>query len=250
MFALAAKCTVMVKDRSDALVSAVFASLVEEGPSSRPRRQPKAGPAATIRAKSRCWAPPTSWWPSAATRRCARSVRTCGADARFVGFGHRASIGYIDAERSPRVRAKRLLEGIAADALLYDGDGCLSLHALFVGGEAAASAALAVELAAAFERESVEFPAGSSDPQRAARQARTATWARFAQPADTARVYAPAHESTTIAFDPPRDEPPPFLPRVMPVFPVREPAEAVEYIHRHRLPVEALGVSDPTHPKR
>jgi len=249
VYALAAKCTVVVKDRSDALVSAFFASLVEERPEfaaaataqswtggDDPREVELLGAADVV----------VAFGSDAALRAIRSHVRP---DARFVGFGHRASIGYIDAERIPARSRETLLEGIAADALLYDGDGCLSLHALFVGGEAAASAALAVELAAAFERVSVEFPAGSSDPQRAAAAAAYRNLSAFRAAGGHGAVYAPAHESATIAFDPPRDEPPPFLPRVLPVFPVREPAEAVEYIRRHRLPVEALGVSDPNTPE-
>jgi hypothetical protein len=243
-YALAAKCDVVVKDRSDALVSAFFTSLVEE--------RPEFGAAAVAQAWTGGDGADEAELLGAAdvvvafgTDAALRAIRArLRADARFVPFGHRASIGYVDASGLPAHARETLLDAIAADALLYDGDGCLSLHALFVAGDLAPAAAFAADLAAAFERVSVEFPPGAIDPQRAAEVAAYRNLSAFRAAGGRGAVYAPSLASATIAFDPPRAAPPPFLPRVLPVFPVADPFEAIAYVRAHRLPVEALGVSD------
>ena len=244
LYALAAKCDVLVKDRSDALVGAFFDSLVEE--------RPQFATAAVTRAWTGGEDPRESAVLAAADVVAAfgsdaalRAIRAqLRPDARFIPYGHRASIGYVDTAQVRAARRAALLDGIAADALLYDGDGCLSLHALFVGGDAAAAAAFTADLAAAFERASVEFPPGEGEPQRAASAAAYRNLGAFRAAGGRGAVYAPAGESATIVFDPPRDEPPPFLPRVLPVFPVADPAEAIAYVRAHQLPIEALGVDD------
>jgi hypothetical protein len=249
VYALAAKCDVVVKDRSDALVSAFFASLVEERPEFADAADAQTWTGGEDPGESDLLAAAdvvAAFGGDAALRAIRAQLRP---DARFIPFGHRASIGYVDTARvSARVRTA-LLDGIAADALLYDGDGCLSLHALFVGGERARAAAFAGDLAAAFERVSVEFPPGEGDPQRDASAAAYRNLGAFRAAGGRGAVYASARESATLVFDPPRDAPPPFLPRVLPLFPVAGPAEAIDYVRAHRLPVEALGVSDTLAPE-
>jgi hypothetical protein len=249
LYALAAKCDVVVKDRSDALVSAFFASLAEERPefAAAAVAQSWSGGEDPREAELLAAADVVAAFGSAGALRAIRAQLR--ADARLIPFGHRASIGYVEPARVPAKWRPALLEAIAADALLYDGDGCLSLHALFVGGEPAATAEFAAELAAAFERVSIEFPAGALDPQRAASVAAYRNLGAFRAAGGRGAIYAPAHASATIAFDPPRDAPPPFLARVLPVFPVRGPREAIDYVRGHRLPIEALGVGDTLAPE-
>jgi hypothetical protein len=249
MYALAAKCTVVVKDRGDALVSAFFLTLAEERPQFAAAAQARiwSGGEDALEAELLGGADVVvAFGADAALRAIRAGLR---ADARFVPFGHRASIGYVDVARIPaRVRAA-VLSGVAADALLYDGDGCLSLHALFAKGERATVEAFVADLAAAFERVSVEFPAGSGQPARSAAAAAYRNLGAFRAATGRGLVYAPGAQSATIAFDPPREAPPPFLPRVLPVFPVADAAEAIAYVRGHRLPVAALGVADPFDPE-
>jgi hypothetical protein len=219
VYALCAKCNVVVTDRGDALVAAFFASLAEEH---------DAFGAAAV---ARTWAGGDDPQDSAllgqadvvvafAADPALRAIRgQVRAEARFVPFGHRASIGYLDAAGIPAGTRTALLEGIAADALLYDGDGCLSLHAMFVAGDAAT-----------IGRVSVEFPPSDGDPERAA--------------GGRGAIAAPARAGAMIAFDPPRTAPPPFVPRVLPVFPVGGPQDVVAYVRAHRLAIAALGVAD------
>jgi hypothetical protein len=244
VYALAAKCDVVVKDRNDALVRAFFGSLADE--------RPEFAAAATARAWTGGDDPLEAPVLGAADVVVAfgaapalRAIRAqLKADARFVAFGHRTSVGYVDAASIGAHERRTLLDGIATDALLYDGDGCLSLHVLFVAGETAAVTRFTADLAEAFERVSIEFPAGATDPQRAASVAAYRNLGAFRAAGGRGAIYAPASHSATIAFDPPRDAPPPFLPRVLPVVPVAGPADAVEYLRAHALPVAALGVAD------
>ena len=244
VYALCAKCDVVVKDRSDALVSAFFDSLADERVEFRTAAVAQAWTGGDDAREAELFGGAdvvVAFGADSALRAIRSQLR---ADARFVPFGHRASIGYVNATRVSAHSRESLLDGIAADALLYDGDGCLSLHALFVAGDHATVAAFVADLAAAFERVSVEFPAGTGDPQRAASVAAYRNLGAFRAAGGRGAIYAPARQSATIAFDPPHDAPPPFLPRVLPVFPVAGPADAIAYLRSHRLPVAALGVSD------
>ncbi len=245
VYALCAKCRVHVKDRNDALVGAFFASLADERPEfgaaavARPWvGGDDPGEAALLGAADVV----VAFGGDAALRAIRAQVRS---DARFVPFGHRASIGYLDVARIAPAGRGALLDAIAADALLYDGDGCLSLHALFVSGERAAIEAFVAELAAAVERAAIEFPPGERDPQRAAAVAAYRNLGAFRAAGGRGAIYAPPRAGATIAYDPPRDAPPPFLPRVLPVYPIADMREAAGYLREHRIPVEALGVSDP-----
>jgi len=59
----------------------------------------------------------------------------CSPGARFVPYGHRISLGRLTRPDVATLDATGA-DLIARDALLYDGEGCLSLHALFVEGYA------------------------------------------------------------------------------------------------------------------
>ena len=159
IFALCAKCDVVVKDRSDALVAAFFASLAEEHP------------AFASAARAYAW---TGGEDDAETALLAnagavvafgrddtlRAIRArCGIDTRFVGFGHRASIGRLTrGDRRARRRARRAHRARRA-AVRRRG---LPVAARAVRkGDAAELARVAAMLAAACERVAVEFPGGA-----------------------------------------------------------------------------------------
>ncbi len=115
----------------------------------------------------------------------------CGVDTRFTGFGHRASIGRLTRDDAAALD-DALADRIVRDALLYDGEGCLSLHALFVHADAAALARVAAALAAACERVVVEFPGGRARRRDRRRRRRIATLRRFAPRAGAAQCFARA----------------------------------------------------------
>ncbi|MFN2461441.1 MAG: acyl-CoA reductase [Candidatus Velthaea sp.] len=245
VFALCAKCDVHVKDRSDELIAAFFASLRDE--------RSEFGAAAVARAWSGGAPGDDDALVNAADVVVAfgrdatlAAIRDrLPADTRFVAFGHRVSIGAVDIERVTPDERAAILEGIAADALLYDGEGCLSLHALFAIGSPSAAAAFAADLAAAFERAAVEFPEGPLDPSRAAAVAAYRNLGAFRAAAGHGTMFAVEAQRAAVAYDPPADAPPPLLPRVLPVYPVASAGDIERYVRAHGLPVQAVGVPEP-----
>ena len=111
-----------------------------------------------------------------------------------------------------------------------------------------AVAAFTTGLTAAFERMSVEFPSVDGDARRTASVWAYRNLSVFRAAAGRGAVHVAAEGSATIVFDPPADAPPPFLPRVLPVFPVSGFADVSAYVQQHRLPVAALGLRDPRAP--
>jgi Acyl-CoA reductase (LuxC) len=242
VFALCAKCDVVVKDREDGLVAAFFATLAQELDEF----------AATAHAQ--IW----DGERDAADLREFDGVVAFGSDdtletirtgisarARFVAFGSKASIGYIGRDAlSSDAAARAVAEGAARDLVLYESEGCLSLHELFVerGGSVSYEAFGAI-LAAAIERAAVEFPLGLRSPGITAQLAHRRDLAAFRAASGTGAVYSDATASYMAVLDPPFSDPPAFLPRALGVRAVDGPDEAAEYIARHALPVEAFAIA-------
>jgi hypothetical protein len=239
VFALCAKCDVIVKDRSDALIAAFFSSLAEEHP------------AFAGAAVARTWSGGADADEDALLADAdvvvafgrddaLRGVRDrCGIETRFVPFGHRVSVGRL---RAAEVAAAddALLAGIARDAVLYDGEGCLSLHALVVEADDDAFAMFAQRLGAAAEQVTIEFPAGHIEPARAAAAASYRQLAAFRAAGGHGTVVRAG--DATLVFDAPHDEPPPLVARTLPILRGDDDTLAA-YVAAHRLPVQALGVA-------
>jgi acyl-CoA reductase LuxC len=239
LFALCAKCDVVVKDRADALVAGFFASLAEEHP------------AFASAARAYGWTGGDDPDEPALLERSdavvafgrdetLRAIRArCGAGTRFAGFGHRASVGRLTRDDVAALD-DALAERIVRDALLYDGEGCLSLHALFVHADAAALARAVPVLAAACARVAIEFPSGVRSAARTAAVAAYCNLAAFrAASGRGAIVFA---GDAALVVDPPRDEALPFLPRVLPLISVDGDDAIAAYAAAQRLPVQAVGV--------
>ncbi len=246
IYALCAKCAVLVKDREDALVGAFFETLVEELP------------ALASAVKARSWHGGEDLQSDrdvlladgvvafGRDRTLAKLRAALRPNARFVGYGHRASVGYVartafDDETGARAAAR----AAARDLVLYDGEGCMSLHALFVErGGAIPPERFARVLIDAVAEASIEFPPGRLDPRIAA----YCTGATFRAAQGRGDVLRTPDASATIVIDPPLGEPPPFLPRVLPLYVVDQPQECEEYVRSHGLPLEAFAVLEPTEP--
>lgn len=243
LFALCAKNDVLVKDREDALVAAFFASLGEE-------LDEFAG-AAAARAWDGAAASETELRGAGAVvafgsdETLAAIARLVAPPVRFIGFGSKASVGYVGREAlAGDAAARALADAAARDVVLYDGEGCLSLHALFVErGGAIEPAAFAAALAKAVERAAVEFPPSSPDTARSARVAAARDLAAFRAATGSGAVFSDAAASYLVTYDPPESEPPGFLPRAIAVRPVDGPSGAAAYLQRHRVPLEALAAA-------
>lgn len=242
LFALLAKCDVVVKDREDALVAAFFATLAEELD------------------EFRSAAVAEQWNGEARERDLAQFdvVVAFGDDAtiasiaatltprtRLIPFGTRASLGYVAREALAALGdAEQIARGAARDLVLYETEGCLSLHALFVeDGGAIAPDAFAEILAREVERANVEFPLAQRSPQIVANVAAARDLAAFRAAAGHGRIYSDAGATFVIDTTAGVTEPPAFLPRAIGVRTVGAPSEAVAYCRQHRLPIEAVSVA-------
>jgi Acyl-CoA reductase (LuxC) len=242
LFALCARAHVLVKDRSDQLIAAFAQTLIEEEPQLADllRVQTWENHAASHAAIAQ--ADVVVAFGRDETMREIRS--RCAANARFIPFGHRTSVGYIAREAlADASETYDLARAAALDALLYDGDGCLSPHAIFAErGGALSPDSFAATLARACDDVAGVFPAAASQAD-----ARVATYRdrmRFrADALGLGAVLPGSNGPHLVVFDPPREEPPPLLPRTIGVYPIDSPEEMLSYVRSRRLPLEAIGAA-------
>jgi hypothetical protein len=243
-FALCANARVVVKDRADGLIAAFAATLAEVEPALAGALQAElweshGDPAA--RASLAAADVVVAYGGDEALRAIRAQL---APQARFVPFGHRTSIAFIPAAALGDVEtAREHARAAALDALLYDGDGCLSLHALFVerGG------AVAPEAFAALVAEGAEALAARFPPPEAPEGALSLRYRKrlaFREANGAGRVLLAG--GAVIAFDPPRDEAPPLHARTLGIYPVDGPGEVAAYVRAQRLPLEALALPPST----
>ena len=243
IFALCAKCDVLVKDREDALACAFFETLREELDEFENAARASVWDSNGENAPDlQTFDAVAAFGTDASLAAIAQNLR---AGARFIGYGSRASAGYIAREALAEERsAKALAEGAARDLVLYESEGCLSLHVLFVESGAALSPAdFAALLAKQVERMNVEFPLGQRDAAVAARVAQQRNLGAFRAASGSGRVFASDAADYAIFLEPPFAEPPQFLPRTLGIIAVDAPAEASAYIAEHGLPLEGFALA-------
>ncbi len=243
-FALCAGAAVTVKDRDDRLVDAFAETLAQE--------LPELGASLTAgvwngadEAASRAALESADVVVAFGRADSLRAIRArLGPEARFVPFGHRTSAGYVTREAlCDAARTAGGAAGAARDALLYDGEGCLSLHALFVErGASIDPIRFARLVAAACDEAAIEFPAGYADDPAVAAYRRAALF-RAAQ--GRGEAIAGVTAPHLVVFDPPTEEPPPLLRRTLAIYPVDGPGDALHFLRRHGLPLEAFATSGP-----
>lgn len=243
IFALCAKCDVTVKDREDSLAGAFFETLIEELDEFADAARAAVWSSGDERAPDlKAFDALVAFGSDPTLDSIAQTV---GSRARFIGFGSRASAGYVDRESlSTQAGAKALAQGAARDLVLYESEGCLSLHVLFVERDGAIPPERFCEmLAAEVERANVEFPPARQHASVSAQIAQQRDLAAFRAASGTGAVYANADAHYALVLDPPRNEPPQFLPRTIGVIPVDDPVQALTYLREHGLPLEGFAVS-------
>lgn len=123
--------------------------------------------------------------------------------ARIVEHGPRVSFGLVCREAISDAEA---LAGVAADAAgaaaLFDQQGCVSPHVLWVEGDATTARRFAAALADAFARLGERLPRGRLEPAEAAaiHALRASTEFRAIAGQDT-EVFAPTDTSATVLFE-------------------------------------------------
>ena len=241
-FALCAKNDVAVKDREDRLVAAFAESLAQELDAFEPALEIATwdsrldgdrlhGAAAIVVYGS--------------DETIARVTADYAQSARIIGFGSRTSIAYLDAAtQSSPVELRRALAGAARDASLYEGEGCMSLHALFFARSGTCPPQkLAEHFATAMEEAATEFPVAERSAAQRAEMLQQSKLAAFRAAAGRGAAFCDERLVFLVVLDPPRQEPPLFLPRTVVLLPVDSPEEIVSYVGRHALPIECFGVT-------
>ncbi len=239
-FALLAGCDVLVKDRSDGLVRAVIETLAEEEPTFAAQATADIWDGTDVeRSRERLRdADVVIAFGRDETLRAIRSE--LAPHARFVAFGHRTSVAYVGREALGDADACAIAASDAVrDALLYDGDGCLSPHAVFIERDGALSPrAFAEAFVRACDAFAVEFPPGAPTPVAAALAYRRR--ANFRASQGDGEVYDAAGGAYVVAFDPPAGEPPPLYARTVGLYVVDAPDAALRFVRRHGLPLEGF----------
>jgi hypothetical protein len=238
VFALCAKCDVLVKDREDRLVASFFETLAEELPDLRDR--------AIARPWSGAGESPELFACNVVVAFGSDVTLTSVAErlrfpARLIAYGSKASAGYVTRESlASEGSARALARGAARDLVLYDTEGCLSLHALFVERGASVSPERFVDLLAAEIRDALAaFPASAFDGESAVRRAAVRDLETFR---GRALVYSDRRAGYLAVLDPPTANPPAFLPLTLGVHSVDGPSQAADYLERHDIGIEALAV--------
>jgi hypothetical protein len=240
IFALCAGCDVVVKDRDDRLVAAFFRALAEEDDRFTIAAQAETWDGAGDAVDLSAFDGVVAFGSDGAL---AQIRARCSPIARFIGYGSKASAGYVAREAlRNETHARTVAEGAARDLVLYEGEGCLSLHVLFVErGAPVAPERFCALLAAATERAAVEFPPPREyDAQVEAKIGAARSMAAFRAAAGRGSVYSDDGASFLLVLDPPGDEPPFFLPRALGIHAVDAPDEAASYFRHQGISLEAL----------
>ncbi len=238
-FALCAGAHTIVKDRSDLLIASFAETLAQERPELGERIDAIAWDGSDDAASgARLSHADTviAFGGTAALRELRAHVK---ADALFVAYGHRTSLGYVERESLVDAEmAREVARGIARDALLYDGDGCLSLHAAFVErGGTVDPYAFARIVGDAFDEAAFEFPAGYETDAGLEAYRRSAS---FRASQGRGATFAGSMAPHLVAYDAPQDEPPPLVRRTLALYPGDGPDHAIAFVRRHALPLEAV----------
>ena len=245
LFALCAKCDVTVKDREDQFIAAFFETLVQEDSwfAGHARAQTWDSTSNTVDLSS------FDAVVAFGSDETLHSIRAAGdANARFIGYGARASAGFITAASLQRSADRdALAQGAARDLVLYETEGCLSLHLLFleVAPDGHEHEEFLQSLARSTQAACIEFPAGRLEPEQTARRSALRAAGAFRAALGAGSVFTEHQGGATLFFDPSPDEPPPFAPRSLAVIPVGRPADALQYLRRHAIALEGFALSEP-----
>jgi hypothetical protein len=236
--------TIVIKDRSDGLVMAFAETIVEERPElgRRMRIEHWTGHDAPEALEALATSDVVVAFGGDGALSAIRA--RLRPEARFVPYGHRTSVAYVSRNLlAAAAFARGAAFDLACDALLYDGDGCLSLHAIFVerGGELNPRVFDAL-LGDALDAAAVEFPAAADEP--APGTARFARAARFRAGLGTGLVRGGQTQAHVLAADLPLDQPPPLFPRALATYPVDGPHDVTGFLRRHALPLEAFALDE------
>lgn len=172
------------------------------------------------------------------------------ARARFLGYGHRVSFGFVSAPVLTGFHLPRVVQRAAADVTAWNQLGCLSPHVIYVeqGGEANGERFAELLAAELGERELVE-PRGLVPPETAAAIAsrRGVYEVRAAHSPDTRQWCSEGSTAWTVVFEAASPFQLSCLNRFVYVKPVANLDEALQNADAVRDHVSTVGIAVPEH---
>lgn len=239
IFALCAKCDTLVKDRDDRLVAAFLETVAEQLPSLRGHASAQIWHGEGGGTDLSRYDAVVAFGDDATL---ATIAATLDGGVRFIAYGSKASAGYVTREAlRDEEAAREIARGAALDLTLYETEGCLSLHALFVESGGAVSTTRFAQLLEEAMRVAVREFVPALDAQTELRRATARELATFRREGESSSADPAA--PYLVVLDPPHGEPPLFLARAIGVRCVDEPARAAEYLERHGITLEGLAVA-------
>ena len=237
IFALCAGCEVLVKDREDGLIAAFFETLYEVLPSLAHRAAAIAWQGSRDIVDIGAFDSVVAFGTDETLATVARGLPL---HTRFIPHGSRVSAGYVAVNAlNDEVYATTIAAGAAADALLYDGEGCMSLHVLFLESGGRLSPAAFAKLLRDEFAETAQRYSASAVPGTTARTALQRDEALL----HSTNLFSDERASYLLVAGSPNGSPPLFAPRTTNLVTVEHPQQAAEYLRRHGLAVETLAVS-------
>lgn len=172
------------------------------------------------------------------------------ARARFLGYGHRVSFGYVASEVLTPLHAKKIIARAAEDVVAWDQLGCLSPHVFYVqSGGAASPVHFAEQLAEELARREATEPRGKLSPDVAATIAsrRAIYQVRTAHSTDTHLWQSKDSTAWTVVCEADARFPISCLHRFIYVKPVRDLGELIQSADTVRGKVSTVGVAVAEH---
>lgn len=170
--------------------------------------------------------------------------------ARFLGYGHRVSFGYVASEVLTPLHAKKVIARAAEDVVAWDQLGCLSPHVFYLqSGGAASPVHFAEQLAEELARREATEPRGKLLPDVAATIAsrRAIYQVRAARATDTHLWQSKDSTAWTVVCEADARFPISCLHRFIYVKPVRDLAELMQSADAARGQISTVGVAVPEH---
>lgn len=172
------------------------------------------------------------------------------SSARFLGYGHRLSFGYVAGEVLTSLHARKLVERAAEDVVAWDQLGCLSPHVFYVqSGGIFSPLQFAEQLAAELVRREVSHPRGKVSTEVAAVIASRRSIYEMRAAASNETQLWQSQESTawTVVCEADTQFPVSCLHRFVYVKPVRGLTEALQNADSVRKKISTVGIAVPEH---
>jgi len=172
------------------------------------------------------------------------------AHARFLGYGHRVSFGFVAREVLSRSNAPRITARVADDVVAWNQLGCLSPHVIYVqsGGELSPDK-FAELLAEELERREQTEPRGELPASHAAGIAsrRGIYEVRAAHSPETLMWHSQESTAWTVVFEADPRFQVSCLNRFIYVKPVKDLTELLQHAEVVRGKVSTVGIASPEH---